>query len=70
MDNFLSIILPLLAYILGLATGTAAVWFGFRLGFRASYEIRQVDGPDDKGLFRSERDAAEFDLLDEEDESK
>lgn len=42
---------------------------GFRLGFRASYEIRnQREEPTDneKGIFKSTTEAAEFDLLDEE----
>lgn len=60
-------------YLIGIAFGVGAVFgaviviLGFRLGFRASYEIRhRQDDPEGKGMFGSgQKEAAEFELVDE-----
>jgi len=56
---------PIICFVAGLIAGAAVHHFGFKLGFRASFEIRQSkEYPDeDKGLFKREKEPAEFELL-------
>jgi len=61
--------IPILCFVVGGIFGAALTVIGFRLGFRASYEIRQnKDGlaEDVTGLFKKEKYPAELDLLDEQ----
>ena len=59
--------IPIICFIAGWVLGACSVIVGFRLGFRASYEIRnnKDEDPADKGLFKSQKDPAEFELLNE-----
>jgi len=59
--------IPVCCFIAGVVAGAALTVIGFRLGFCASYEIRQSkDDPEEgKGLFGS-KDPAEFDILEKE----
>lgn len=64
--------IPIICFVAGTVAGAVLTYVGFKLGFRASFEIRQSkDFPDEegKGLFKKTKEPAEFDLLDEE-ESK
>lgn len=71
MSN-LSQYIPIVCFVFGVAVGVGALYFGFALGFKASYEIRTGKAglpQDDRrpGLFEPQRkDAAEFELLDDE----
>lgn len=61
--------IPIICFVAGTATGATLNYIGFKLGFRASFEIRQSkDYPDEegKGLFKRTKDPAEFELLDKE----
>ena len=65
MTNYI----PIICFIAGGMFGAALTVIGFRLGFRASYEIRQNKeglSEDVTGIFHKERQPAEFDLLDKE----
>lgn len=64
--------LPIVCFIVGVLVGAASVIVGFRLGFKASYEIRshQEESTDGKALFKSNKDPAEFDLVPEEDKDR
>ena len=65
MTNYI----PIICFVAGTVTGAVLTYIGFKLGFRASFEIRQAkDYPDDegKGLFKKNKDPAEFDLLENE----
>ena len=64
MTNYI----PIICFVAGVVAGAALTVIGFRLGFRASYEIRQSkDDPEEgKGLFGPNKDPAEFDILKEE----
>lgn len=64
MTDYISII----CFIAGLLVGVGVTILGFRLGFRASYEIRshQEESAEDKGLFKGGKDPAEFELLEKE----
>jgi len=54
-------------FILGLLVGVVVLRYGFLLGWKSSYEIRKAAGEDtDKGLFPTDNDPAEFDLLKED----
>lgn len=63
--------IPIICFVAGLIVGAIITIIGFRLGFRASYEIRdsKEESSEDKGLFRGRKDPAEFELVPEE-ESK
>jgi len=54
-------ILIMAAFVAGLLAGVGAVYFGFRLGFRASYQIR---GDADNGLFGEGKEPDELWLMD------
>lgn len=57
-------------YMAGLFTGIFVMWFGLRLGFKASYELRgDVDGTG-KGLFGRKEDPPEFNLTGDESEDE
>lgn len=62
---------PIICFILGLATGAGIVFVGFKLGFKASYEIRnqKEESAEGKGLFKGEKEPAEFELLKEDEEA-
>lgn len=65
--------IPIICFVAGLAVGVAVTIIGFRLGFKASYEIRdgkQYPETEDKGLFKGRKDPAEFQILDEEDKER
>ena len=65
MTNYL----PIIYFLSGLIVGALMIVAGFLIGFKASYEIRnQSDAPaESRGLFRKESEAAELDLIDEQD---
>lgn len=60
----------IICFMVGLIVGAAMIYVGFKLGFRASFEIRQSkDYPEEegKGIFnKKKKDPAEFGLLDKE----
>jgi len=61
--------IPIICFIAGTVAGFVLTYIGFKLGFRASFEIRQSkEFPDEegKGLFKKNKDPAEFELLKEE----
>ena len=64
MTNYI----PIICFIAGTIAGALLMYVGFKLGFRASFEIRQSkDFPEeDKGLFKKKKDPAEFELLKED----
>ena len=65
MDKYI----PIICFVAGTACGALLTYIGFRLGFRASFEIRQSkDYPEEegKGIFKKTKDPAEFELLKEE----
>ena len=60
--------IPIICFVAGTVTGATLTYIGFRLGFRASFEIRQSkDFPDEegKGIFKKPKEPAEFELLKE-----
>lgn len=62
MINYILII----CFVAGTITGAVLMYIGFKLGFSASYEIRQSkDFPEEegKGLFKKNKEPAEFELL-------
>ena len=61
--------LPIIYFVAGLIVGIVTVIVGFRLGFRASYEIRNHrEAPvESTGLFQKEGDADELGLVAEQD---
>ena len=50
---------------IGVFIGAFLVTYGYKLGFKASYEIRGAKGDEDtdQGLFPPTKEPAEFDLL-------
>lgn len=56
------------AFIGGAIFGAGVLYFGYKLGFRASYEIRECKEQEgmDKGLFPPKKEPAEFDLIGDE----
>lgn len=58
--------IPTICFAVGLVAGVVVTAYGFKLGFKASYEIREARGEDvdDKGLLGGGKDPAEFELLD------
>jgi hypothetical protein len=58
-------ILTVISFVSGLIAGVALTAYGFKLGFKASYQIREtISGEEmpDK-LLTNRKDPAEFDLL-------
>ena len=57
--------IPIICFVLGLIAGVVITVYGFRVGFKASYEIRghSEDSGEDKGLFPQKKDPPEFELL-------
>lgn len=58
--------LRIICFVAGTVVGAVLTYIGFKLGFRASFEIRQSKHyPDEegKGLFKQKNDPAEFELL-------
>lgn len=57
--------IPIICFVAGTILGAVLTVLGFRLGFRSSYEIRshKEESAEDKGLFKSKKDPAEFELL-------
>lgn len=65
MSNYI----PIICFVAGTIAGAVLMYIGFKLGFRASFEIRQSnDFPldEDKGLFKKPKEAAEFELLEDD----
>ena len=64
MTNYI----PIICFVAGIVFGAGMTIVGFRLGFRSSYEIRshKEESSEDKGLFKSRKDPAEFELLEKE----
>ena len=58
--------IPIICFVAGVLVGVGITVLGFRLGFRASYEIRNKEEAEDKGLFKNRKEPAEFNLLDKE----
>jgi hypothetical protein len=56
------------AFVCGMGLGGVILEHGYKLGFKASYEIRRgLTGEDtDQGLLDPAKDPAEFALVDEE----
>lgn len=69
MNNLLPFI-AIAIYVMGLASGVVIFHFGFKLGFKASFETRLLedDIPDSKRLFPDTKEPAEFQLLEKEQE--
>ncbi len=61
--NELVPILAIVQFALGVALGAMIKTSGFKLGFRASYELREDEG---KGLFPEKKDPEEFALLEKQ----
>lgn len=64
--------IPIICFVAGLIVGGTMIYIGFKLGFRASFEIRQskeYPAEEGKGLFKSKKEAAELELLEHEDEA-
>ena len=61
-------ILTITSFVAGLIAGVILTAYGFKLGFKASYQIRETisgeEMPD--SLLKHREDPAEFDLLDKE----
>lgn len=65
MDKYI----PIICFMAGTGAGAVLTYIGFKLGFRASFEIRHAkDFPEEegKGLFKKTKDPAEFELLEKE----
>lgn len=58
-------------FIAGLICGAGILAWGFKIGFRASYEIRECKEQEDmgKGLL-SKKEPAEFGILEEQENEK
>lgn len=59
-----------ICFAIGIGVGIAATIIGFKLGFKASYEIRnhQETSTEGTGLFKPKKDPGEFELVDEGEE--
>ena len=57
--------IPILTFIAGLLTGVGVTCLGLYLGFKASFDIRNIRTGDsnDTGLLADKKDPAEFDLI-------
>lgn len=64
MDKYI----PTICFVAGTAAGAVLTYIGFKLGFRASFEIRQSKdyAEEGKGLFKQKKDPAEFEILENE----
>lgn len=61
--------IPIICFVAGTVAGAVIMYIGFKLGFRASFEIRaSKDYPEEegKGLFKKNKDPGEFELVDKE----
>lgn len=61
--------ITIICFFAGTITGSTLTYIGFKLGFWASFEIRQSkEFPEEegKGLFKKPKDPAEFELLKED----
>ena len=60
--------IPVICFVAGACFGAAMPVLGFKLGFRSSYEIRnnKEESTENKGLFKGEKEPAEFELIDKE----
>jgi hypothetical protein len=61
-------IITIASFVTGLIVGVAVTTYGFKLGFKASYQIRETFGEEEQPdtLLKRRVDPAEFDLLDRE----
>ncbi len=61
-------IIPIASFVAGLIAGVILTAYGFRLGFKASYQIRETIGGEEQPdtLLNYRTDPAEFDLLGKE----
>lgn len=61
-------LITIASFVTGLIVGVAVTTYGFKLGFKASYQIRETFGEEDlpDTLLKKRVDPAEFDLLDKE----
>ena len=62
--------IPIICFVAGLVAASVLDYIFFKLGFRASFEIRaSKDYPEEegKGLFKKPKDPAEFELLEKGD---
>lgn len=68
MTDIAPIAFSVVCFMAGLALGAAIMVYGFRLGFKASYEIRGSKDDEGSGLFGGKnKDPAEFGLIDKQD---
>jgi hypothetical protein len=65
MNIYVIISIAIGCFAQGLFAGAALVVYGYKLGFKASYQIRNTtEGIDtDEGLLRPRKEPAEFELL-------
>ena len=56
------------SFVAGLTAGVILTAYGFKLGFKASYQIRETISGEEQpdSLLKHRTDPAEFDLLDKE----
>ena len=60
-------VILVVVFVFGLTVGVILMEHGYKVGFKSSYEIRKAAGEDtDNGLFPTDNDPAEFDLLKED----
>jgi hypothetical protein len=61
-------ILSVISFVAGLIAGVVLTAYGFKLGFKASYQIRETIGGEEMPdkLLKHREDPAEFGLLDKE----
>ena len=64
MNNYI----PIICFVAGVATGILTILAGYKLGFKASYEIRNhaVEDDGNNGIFKNKKDPAEFEMLDDD----
>jgi hypothetical protein len=64
----LTITIILCSFLTGLIAGVVITTYGFKLGFKASYQIRATISGEEQPdtLLNQRQDPAEFDLLDKE----
>ncbi len=54
----------------GIAVGVWLTVFGYKLGWKASYQVRGDPQDDDKSLFGTNEDSAELEILEEQEKNK
>jgi len=62
-------IAALVIFVFGILIGVLIIRYGFLLGWRASYEIREhKENPETEGqgLFKDKKDPAEFELIEKD----